>query len=120
MSQIEIITLADVFRKLPKIRSRWPQEAILKAKCHFNLRDGEKVVGIIELDAGTRVTILDIKLQHMVVRIGATESPLPVIKTDIIERMGGAAKILGYPDDPSPKPEKSEPTAAPTVAPANA
>ncbi len=97
--------MAQLLAKLPKVRSKWPSEAKLVKATDFSLMDGEKIVGVINLNAGTRIKIVEIKLEHVIVRIGATESPVPVMQTDIIERMGGAAKILALPNDPeAPKP----------------
>ena len=62
--------------------------------------DGDKVVGVIRLEAGTRIKIVEIKPEHAIVRVGATESPVPVVQTDLVELMGGAAKVLALPDDP--------------------
>lgn len=98
--------LAQVLAKLPKVRSKWPAEAKLKWDVKFNLMDGETVVGVISLNAGTRVKIATITPRHAVIRIGSTESPLPVTQTDLIELMGGLEKILALPDDPAPATSK--------------
>lgn len=95
--------LARVLAKLPKVRSQWPAEARLTKVTQFTLKDGDKDVGVIRLEEGTRVKIVAIKLEHAVVRIGATESTIPVPNTDLIERMGGAEKILALPDEPETK-----------------
>lgn len=95
--------LARVLAKLPKVRSQWPAEARLTKVTQFTLKDGDKDVGVVRLEEGTRVKIVAIKLEHAVVRIGATESTIPVPNTDVIDRMGGAEKILALPDEPETK-----------------
>ncbi|MEO6993959.1 MAG: hypothetical protein ABI273_10040 [Lacunisphaera sp.] len=100
--------MANVLKKLPRVRSKWPKEAKLTKATQFNLYDGNSVVGVISLNAGTRIKIIEITLAHAVVRIGSTESPLPVNSTDIIALMGGAPTILALPDD-SPAETESKP-----------
>jgi hypothetical protein len=95
--------MASVLKKLPRVRSKWPKEAKLVKATQFNLYDGDNVVGVVSLNAGTRIKLIYITLAHAVVRIGSTESPLPVNSTDIIELMGGPTTILALPDDTAPK-----------------
>jgi hypothetical protein len=97
--------MASVLAKLPKIRSHWPAEAKLTKATQFNLNDGDKVVGVITLNAGAKFKILSITSQHALVMVAGNQSPLPVNQTDIIELMGGPATILALPDDPSPATE---------------
>ena len=92
-------TVAQVLRKIPKVRSKWPSETKLKRAVKFNLMDGDTVIGVISLNEGTKVKIVDINVQHAVVTFGSSQSPLPVTQTDIIELMGGAERILALPDD---------------------
>jgi len=99
--------LAEVLKKLPKVRSKWPTEAKLTKNTSFNIYDSGHLIGIIQLNAGTKVRIIEIKLQHAVVEISTGQSPLPVTNTDIIDRMGGAAAILALPDDPVPQSEQN-------------
>ena len=100
--------LADVLKKLPKVRSKWPKEAKLTKNTTFNLYDGGHLIGLIQINAGTKVRVIEIKLEHAVVEISTGQSPLPVINTDIVERMGGAAVILALPDDAPPQSEQVE------------
>ncbi|WP_198529890.1 hypothetical protein [Geminisphaera colitermitum] len=92
--------LSQVLKKLPKIRSRWPEEVRLTKVSRFNILDGSNVIGVVQFNAGTKIRLLEIKPQHAVVKIATGESPLPVLNTDIIEQLGGAQKILAFPDDP--------------------
>ncbi len=101
--------MANVLKKLPRVRSRWPAQVKLTKSAQFNLYDGETVAGVITLNAGTTLRIVDINLQHAIVRVGSAQSPLPVTYTDIIATMGGTEKILALPDDAPPKPEAKEP-----------
>ncbi|MCU1329948.1 MAG: hypothetical protein JWN34_5318 [Bryobacterales bacterium] len=94
--------MASVLAKLPKVRSRWPAQTRLTKATQFNLYDGENVTGVITLNAGSKVRIVDITTQHAVVIVGGNQSPLPVNQTDIIELMGGVPAILAMPDDPAP------------------
>lgn len=98
--------MSQVLRKLPKIRSKWPQEAVLAKTTQFNLLDGGKVVGVMTINAGTKVKIIEVKSEHAVVRVAGNVSPLPVDNLDLVDRMGGAEKILAYPDDETPKPSQ--------------
>lgn len=102
-------TLAEVLKKLPKLRSRWPSQALLTKTAQFNLYEGDKIIGVVTLNPGTKIKILAIKPEHAIVRFGGHESPLPVPNTDIIDRMGGSEAILACPDDASPGAEKPAP-----------
>lgn len=91
--------LARVLAKLPTVYSRWPREAKLVRPTKFNIQEGGKIVGLISLDAGTKVRIVEIKKEHAVVRVGTVEAVTPVQDTNIIELMGGPAAILQLPDE---------------------
>jgi hypothetical protein len=94
--------MAQVLKKLPRVRSHWPAEARLTKPAQFNIYDGDQVVGVVRLNAGTKVKVVEITLQHALVRVGSTQSPLPVSYTDIVDIMGGASEILALPDDAAP------------------
>jgi hypothetical protein len=66
----------------------------------FNLYNGTKLIGVTSLEVGTKVKLLDIRHEHAIILINGQQSPLPVLNTNIIVLMGGAEKILAYPDDP--------------------
>lgn len=76
------------------------EEVRLTKVSRFNILDGSNVIGVVQFNAGTKIRLLEIKPQHAVVKIATGESPLPVLNTDIIEQLGGAQKILAFPDDP--------------------
>lgn len=94
------LILDRVLKKLPQLRSRWPFEAKLTKQSQFRLYNGDKVVGVVILNAGTTVAVLAITPRHAIIEVSGNESPIPVMDTDIVDRMGGADKILAYPDDP--------------------
>jgi hypothetical protein len=103
------VILGKVLEKLPRIRSRWPTDAKLTKDVQFNLFEGDRVIGVIGLKTGTKVKIVEIKSEHAVIQFGATQSPMPVTNTDIIDQLGGLEKILALPDDPAPPLEKTAP-----------
>lgn len=92
--------LDQVLKKLPKVRSHWPKTTHVVRAAKFNLVDGTDIIGVIELNAGAKVTLVEIKPEHAIIAYTGLESPLPVPNTDIIEQMGGPEKILALPDDP--------------------
>lgn len=104
---------AAVLAKLPKVRSHWPKEVKLKQKTFFRVYDQGRVVGLMTLDAGSVLRLIDVKPQHAVVRVGDGTSPIPVENTDLVERMGGEKKVLSLHDDPPsktpPPPKKALP-----------
>jgi hypothetical protein len=104
---------AEVLAKLPKVRSHWPKEVKLKEKTFFSIYDEGRVVGMMTLDAGSVLKLIEVKPQHAVVRVGQSTSPIPVENTDLIERMGGEKNILDLRDEPPPKetppPEATKP-----------
>lgn len=102
--------LSDVLAKLPKVRSKWPKEVVLPKAQSFNFMEGDKVVGVVQTEAGAKVALIEIKPEHAVIRFAGAETPMPVMKTDIVMQMGGAKKILALPDDPP------SPAVAPVVA----
>lgn len=95
--------LSQVLQKLPRIRSRWPKEAVLTKVTQFNLFEGDKIIGITTLRPGAKIKIIEIKKEHAVAKFGDKETPLPVGNTDIVDQMGGAEKILALPDDEAPE-----------------
>lgn len=94
--------IAEVLKKLPKVRSHWPATAKLTKATRFQLYEGERVVGMFELPADATIKIIEIKLQHVIVKLSLGNSAVPVLNTNIITVMGGPEKILALPDDPAP------------------
>jgi hypothetical protein len=113
-----------VLARLPKLRSHWPKEVTLTQKTFFKIYDEGRVVGLMTLDAGSILKLLEVKPEHAVVRVGESTSPIPVENTDLVERMGGEEKVLALHDDPPPKetppPAASSPKAPDTQKPAPA
>ena len=109
---------SEVLAKLPKLQSHWPKELQLTKRTFFNIYDGGKVVGMTTLDAGAILQLVEVKPQHVVVRVGSSTSPVPVENTDLVERMGGEEDVLSLADDPqrqvTPPPESSKPAAPAT------
>ena len=100
----------EVMRKLVRVRSKWPREVKLTKNTQFNIFDGDKVIGVVGLNAGTKVKLNEIQFRHAIIAVANSRSPVPVSNTDIIESMGGASAILALPDDPSPKAEEKQAT----------
>ena len=90
---------SEVLRKLPRIRSRWPKQVKLTKDVRFTLYEGERPVGIVGMKAGAPLTLLNVKVEHAIVQVQNSESPLPVLNTDLIEQLGGHAAVLALPDD---------------------
>lgn len=93
------IKTTDVLKKLPRVRSHWPKEVTLNRVTKFNIVEGGKVIGVIELHAGTKVRLVEVKPEHAVVALVTGNTPLPVDYTTLIEQMGGPEKILALPDE---------------------
>jgi hypothetical protein len=96
--------------KLVRVRSKWPREVTLTKNTQFNLFDGDKVIGVVGLNAGAKVKLAEVQLQHAIITVANSKSPIPITNTDIIDSMGGAAAILALPDDPNPKGDAKQPT----------
>ncbi|HRE83582.1 MAG TPA: hypothetical protein PLN52_21230 [Opitutaceae bacterium] len=93
------IKINDVLKKLPRVRSHWPKEVTLNRVTKFNIVEGGKVIGVIELHAGTKVRLVEVKPEHAVIALVTGNTPLPVDYTTLIEQMGGPEKILALPDE---------------------
>ena len=100
VEQPESGIIAEVLKKLPKVRSRWPATAKLTKATRFQLYEGDRVVGMFELTPGATIKVVEIKLQHAIIKLPMGNSPVPVLNTDIINVMGGVEKVLALPDDP--------------------
>lgn len=94
-----VVTINDVLKKLPRVRSHWPKEVTLLRVAKFNIVEGGKVIGVIELHAGTKIRLVEVKPEHAVVALVTGNTPLPVDYTTLIEQMGGPEKILALPDE---------------------
>jgi hypothetical protein len=101
-TQPENEVIAAVLKKLPKVRSHWPEKVKLIKATRFQLYEGDRVVGMFEFSPGATITVFEIKHKHLIAKLALGNSPIPVLNTDTISVMGGAEKILALPDDPTP------------------
>lgn len=91
-----------VLAKLPKVRSHWPKQVRLKAATYFNIMVGGRLAGARSVDAGTMIALVEVRQQNAIVFVEGAESPLPVERCDLVERLGGEDVILAWPDEPAP------------------
>lgn len=89
-----------VLEKLPLLKSKWPREVTLLKKTYFNFYTNGRMAGIFGVDPDTVVSLVTVKKEHIVVKVSASESPVPFEYTDIVKRMGGEAAILAMADEP--------------------
>ena len=68
-------------------------------RTYFNFYTKGNLAGVFGVDAGTVVTLVTVKKEHIIVQVSASESPVPFEYTDIVKRMGGEAAILAMADE---------------------
>lgn len=93
---------SSLLAKLAHIRSRWPKEIALRAKCDFPLFGDGRVTQLCSLAADTPVHIVSIEKDGVIVRTGKAIGLVRLKQTDLVLLMGGLAAIKAMPDDPSP------------------
>jgi hypothetical protein len=86
----------------------------LLKKTYFNFYTNGKPAGIFAVDAGTVVSLVTVKKEHVIVQVNASESPVPFEYTDIVKRMGGEAAILAMVEEPDEPLVEATPDAAKT------
>lgn len=101
--------LDQVLKKLPKVRSKWPREVQLVKTTQFTMRDGGKEIGVMTLNPGTKVNLVEVKPEHAVILMAGSMSPVPVQNTDLIDRMGGLDAVLRLVDESEIKVEAESP-----------
>jgi hypothetical protein len=103
--------------KLPRLRSHWPKTVTLKARSYFNIVENNRPLGIQTVDAGTAVTLVEVKPEHAIIIVQGSKTPMLVEQCNLVELMGGELAILSLPDDPVVTPQSAVPMATKTTTP---